>query len=171
MSSHMKMLRNKEFWLSFFVLGLLDIFVNGNNIGDKALKRTLIKTILGDASPQPSTMEYDNPHHDAKLRGVCVPLPSSHCKGTDGGCYLVNGNNIGDKALKTTLIKTILGDASPQPSTMEYDNPHHDAKLRGVCVPLPSSHCKGTDGACYCCIGPNMNICIRGLSLCNTICS
>ncbi|KAL7599849.1 hypothetical protein Lser_V15G22133 [Lactuca serriola] len=109
MSSHMKMLRNKEFWFSFFVLGLLVIFVNGNNIGDKALK--------------------------------------------------------------TTLIKTILGDASPQPSTMEYDNPHHDAKLRGVCVPIPSSHCKGTDGACYCCIGPNMNICIRGLSLCNTICS
>ncbi|KAL7602398.1 hypothetical protein Lser_V15G22103 [Lactuca serriola] len=109
MSSHMKMLRNKKFWFSFFVLGLLVIFVNGNNIGDKALK--------------------------------------------------------------TTLIKTILGDASPQPSTMEYDNPHHDAKLRGVCIPLPSSHCKGTYGACYCCIGPNMNICIRGLSLCNTICS
>ncbi|KAL7600755.1 hypothetical protein Lser_V15G22083 [Lactuca serriola] len=85
--------------------------------------------------------------------------------------FVVNGKNIGDKALKTTLIKTILGDASPQSSTMEYDNPHHDAKLRGVCVPLPSSHCKGTDGACYCCIGPNMNICIRGLSLCNTICS
>ncbi|KAL7601330.1 hypothetical protein Lser_V15G22098 [Lactuca serriola] len=46
MSSHMKMLRNKEFWFSFFVLGLLVIFVNGNNIGDKALKTTLIKTIL-----------------------------------------------------------------------------------------------------------------------------
>ncbi|KAL7597924.1 hypothetical protein Lser_V15G22129 [Lactuca serriola] len=45
MSSYMKMLRNKEFWFSFFVLGLLVIFVNGNNIGDKALKTTLIKTI------------------------------------------------------------------------------------------------------------------------------
>ncbi|KAL7601197.1 hypothetical protein Lser_V15G22156 [Lactuca serriola] len=72
----MKMLRNEEFLFSFFVLGLLVIFVNGNNIGDKAFKTTLINTILGDASPQPSTMEYDNPHHDAKLRGVWLPLPS-----------------------------------------------------------------------------------------------
>ena len=81
---------------------------------------------------------------------------------------VVKGNKNGNNHFKTASTKTYWDNASPQPSTMEYDNPNRDAKIKGWCFSMPSSHCEGEVGACFCC---NFGkICARDKNLCMTLC-
>ena len=85
---------------------------------------------------------------------------------------VIDGSNDGKNTFEIAMMKTDSSKFSPPPYTLESHNQFHDNKLRGVCIPSPSSTCRDTKAAgCYCCIGPAVDICIPGLDLCQAICS
>ncbi|CAH1441185.1 unnamed protein product [Lactuca virosa] len=83
----------------------------------------------------------------------------------------IDGSNNGEKNIEIAMMQTNSSKVSPPPSTLDSDDPFHDHKLTGFCMPSPSTRCHGTRKSCYCCIGPPVVICIEGYEICHDICN
>ncbi|CAI9268984.1 unnamed protein product [Lactuca saligna] len=82
MAFRVTMFMNMQFLLMLFVLSLLVIFIDGSNDGKSTFEVAMMKTDSGKLIPPPSTLESHNQFNDNKLRGVCIPSPSSTCRDT-----------------------------------------------------------------------------------------
>lgn len=72
----------------------------------------------------------------------------------------IDGSNNGENNKDIAMMKTNSSKVSPPPCTLDSDDPFHDNKLTGFCMPSPSTRCRGTRKSCYCCIGPPVVICM-----------